>query len=220
MNSEIHKERMKPKNIYADIGTDQWEYTNDKYIGTGKGWNRNVLDTETGQPMSQNDEIADSDTLMRASGPSGAIKTTASFGEHQLQSPLTEQNINEYSNVGVLQKEFALGRDLLEKAIEKVDDQAMDNLSAHTSPTLEEINCMNVFFKMLAMLENEEAKVADSWDEFTDFNPETIHKLNNVSQKIEERNFEKDHVDSLREEFQMKNQENESEDIRNVKEFL
>ena len=222
MNSEIHKERMKPKNIYADIGRDQWDYINDNHIGTGKGWNKNVLGDEGQQEMFQNDEVADSDTLMRASGPSGAIKTTASFGE-PLQSPLTEgnmANINDYSNVEVLQKEFTLGKDLLEKAIEKIDSEAMNNLNAHTNATEDDISAANVFFKMISMLENQEARSAGEWEDITGFNDETVNKLNNIPQQIEDRNFEKDQVDILREEFQMKNQENEIQEIKNIKEIL
>lgn len=222
MNSEIHKERMKPKNIYADIGRDQWEYVNDGHISTGKSWNRNVLDSQIHPEMYLNDEAAESDTLMRATGPSGDIKSTGSFGG-QLQSPMTEQNmanINEYSNVEVLHKEFTLGKDLLERAIEKIDKDAMNNLNAHENATEDDLSAVNVFFKMIAMLENQEAESIENWADITEFNEETVDKLNNIPRQIENRNFEKEQVDILRDEFQMKNQENEIEEIRNIKEVL
>ncbi len=229
MNSEIHKERMKPKNIYADIGRDQYEYTQDKYIGTGKGWNRNVLDAQNEQTMYQNDEVAESDTLMRATGPAGAIQTTGSFPEG-MQSPLTEANLavaNDYEKVGNLERELILCKELVEKAIENLNEEAMENLKNHSNASEEDLSYANVLFKMLAMLDDEETESVENWDDLTGFNTDTINKLRNVSHKIEDRNFDRDQVDSLKEEFKIKNQENdeaegehENVDIQNLKEFL
>jgi hypothetical protein len=221
MNSEIHKERMKPENIYADIGRDQFEYINDKYIGTGKELNKNIFDNERTRPAFQDQKDLDSETLMRASGPAGEIRSTGSFAE-PLNSPATENvaTTNEYSNVEVLQKEFALGKDLLEKAIENIDQDGINRLANYHEATRDDLNSANVFFKMLAMLDNQEAKDIENWKDIEGFNQDVLQKLQNVPEKIENRNFDKGQVDILRDEFQMKNQEDENEDIKNLKEFL
>lgn len=72
MNAEILRDRMKPENIVKDIGRDQWDYTSDRVIGTGKSWNRNVMASQLNKPRVLSEgrypEEQEDDSLMRASG--------------------------------------------------------------------------------------------------------------------------------------------------------
>jgi len=224
MNSEIHKDRMKPKNIYKDIGRDQWEYANDKYIGTGKRFNDTVtngqLYNERVQSVGREEEGDES--LMRASGQTNAIRTTASFPE-ALGSPLTEENVigyNEFSTIQVLEKEFSLGKDLIEKAISNIDQECIERLRNHQEATEDELNTANVFFNMLAMLNNTEEHNKIEWGSITGFNEDTLDQLHNSPTQIEESKYEKSQVVNLRNNFKMKNEENENQDVKNLKEFL
>lgn len=223
MNAEIHKERMKPENIYKEIGRDQWEYANEGHVRTGNKWNHNVMNSENYNQQAQNVEASDEgdDSLMRATGPSGAGKTMATIREFH-GSPLTEENVigyNEYSNIEVLEKEFSLGKNLLEKAIDNLEG-SINNLNDHSDPSEEDLSTANIFFKILSMLDNEDFESVGSWKEITGFNEEIMPTLKQVPNKIEEGKFEKEKVDVLRDDFKMRSEENEHPDIKNLKEFL
>lgn len=217
MKAEMHRERMKPKNIYKELGRDHWDYANERAIGTGRGWNYNVIDSQLNPPRVQSagrtQEDAD-DSLMRATG------------QTQLASPLTEANVANYQeyadNIQILTKEFTLGKDLLEKAIRNIDEDCLNNLRNHQDASQHEINSANVFFKMLNMLNNAESQDYESWDQIKDnFNDGLIEDLQNASQQIEESNLDKEKVDHLREQFRMKgDNQQEADSIRNLKEFL
>ena len=228
MNSEIHRERMKPENIYKEIGRDQWEYANEGHVRTGKGWNGNVMNS---QNYAQNVEASEEgdDSLMRATGPSGAGRTAASIREVH-GSPLTEENVvgyNEYTSIEVLEKEFSLGKDLLEKAIKDIEG-SINNLKDSTGRSEEDLGTANIFFKILSMIHNEEFEAVERWQDLTGFNEDTLEKLQEVPRKLEEGKFDKEVVDKLRGEFKMRNEEKDSQDneekenkdIRNLKEFL
>jgi hypothetical protein len=222
MNAEIHKDRMRPENIYSDIGKDNWEYANDRYIGTGRGWNYNVMNAQLHQPRVRSvGRFGDEDeSLMRATGASQARLTTASFGETQ-GSLLTEANVigyNDFANVEVLLKEYSLGKGLLENSIENIDDRCIENLRNHKNATEHDIKCANVFFRMLAMLNKTKGEDQVSWESLASkFDAGLKDQISAVPQQIEERKFDKDAVDKMREEFRIKGDE---DNIKNMKEFL
>lgn len=223
MNSEIHKDRMKPENIEADIGRDQWEYANAKYIGTGKGFNSNITQGEVYNSRVQTvgrEEEGD-ESLMRASGPTNIFKTTGATPSEEQRSLLTEENVvgySEFSTIQVLEKEFSLGKDLLDKAVSNINQDCFDRLVNYQGANEEELETANVFFKVLAMLNNSDSETVDEWANLPGFNEVTLTQLEGVATKIEGGNFEKEKVDKLREEFKMKNDENQ--DIQNLREFL
>jgi hypothetical protein len=222
MNAEILKDRMKPENITKDIGRDQWEYANDRVIGTGRGWNTNVMDSQLHQPRvrSVGGYEEGDDSLMRATGQSKARFTTGSFGETQ-GSLLTEANVvgyNDFANIEVLLKEYSLGKGLLEKAIANIDDECIENLRNHANASEHDLKCANVFFRMLSMLNNGQDETHDTWESLASkFDFSLNDQLATISQQIEERKFDKDEVDKMREEFRIKGDEG---NIRNLKEFL
>ena len=217
MKSEMHRERMKPKNIYKDLGRDHWDYANDRVIGTGNGWNYSVIDSQLNPPRVQSvgrtPENVD-DSLMRAT-----VQT-------QMVSPLTEQNVAGYEQVEghieVLNKEFTLGKDLLEKAIRNIDDDCLNNLKNHQDASQHDVNSANVFFKVLNMLNNTDEQDYENWEQISDnFNEGLKEDLQNAPDQIERGNFDKSKVDSLREQFRMKSDApEEAQSIRNLKEFL
>lgn len=125
---------------------------------------------------------------------------------------------NEFSTIQALENEFSLGKDLLEKAISNIDQDSIERLKNYNEATDGELSTANVFFKMLAMLNNSDGLNASNWRELSGFNEATLTQISNVSTQIEEINFKKEKVDTLRKEFKMKNDENE--DIKNLKEFL
>ena len=228
MNAELRRERMKPKNIIKNIGRDQWEYANDRVIGTGRGWNYNVMDSQLHQPrvrsVGRTPEQVD-DSLMRETAHTGARETTASFGQ-RLQSPLTEANVVSYAdfaNLEVLQKEFALGKDLLQKAIDSINNDYINSLRGHRDASDQEISAGKVFVKMLSMLGGREPQgELENWEEISQNFDETLQdRLNRVPDQIEDRRYDKDEVDILRDDFKMKTGAEEDRGImRNVKEFL
>lgn len=228
MNAELLRERMKPKNIIHNIGRDQWDYANDRVIGTGKGWNYNAMDAQLHKPrmksVGRTPEAVD-DSLMRETAPTRARETTASFGQ-RLQSPLTEANVvsySEFANLEVLQKEFALGKDLLQKAIDNINRDYINALARHRDAADHEISTGRVFLKMLSMLSGRDLEGAlDNWEELSQHFDESLQgRLERVPDQIEDRRYNKDEVDKLREDFKMKaGAEEERGVMHNVKEFL
>lgn len=228
MNAELLRERMKPKNIIKNIGRDQWDYANDRVIGTGMGWNYNVMDAQLHKPRVRSvgrtpDQVDDS--LMRETAPTGARETTASFGQ-RMQSPLTEANVVSYSdfaNLEVLQKEFALGKDLLQKAIDNINNDYINSLRDHRDASDQETSAGRVFVKMLSMLGGRGPQgAAESWDEISqNFDESLQDRLRRVPDQIEDRRYNKQEVDKLRDDFKMKTGAEEERGIMyNIKEFL
>lgn len=131
MDSEIHRERMKPKNIYKNIGQDAWDYANDRVIKTGNGWNWNLINTQGGQPAEATSEFQPNldDTLMRASP--GARETVETIRVDPAAS-LTEANVVNYADYNadseVLIKEYTLSKNLLEQAIASINSDNIQQL--------------------------------------------------------------------------------------------
>jgi len=228
MNAELLREKMKPKNIIKNIGRDQWEYANDRVVGTGRGWNYNVMDAQLHKPrvrsVGRTPEQVD-DSLMRETAPTGARETTASFGQ-RMQSPLTEANVVSYAdfaNLEVLQKEFALGKDLLQKAIDNIDNRYINSLRDHRDASDQEASAGRVFVKMLSMLGGREPQgELENWEEISQSFDETLRdRLSRVPDQIEDRRYDKDEVDKLRDDFKMKTGAEEERGVmHNIKEFL
>lgn len=227
MNAEIQKERMKPENIYQNIGRDHWDYANDRVVGTGKGWNYNIMNTQLYKPRVQSvgrkgDAVDDS--LMRATGPTQARETTASFANRP-EAELSEANVMSYedfANVEVLEKEFNLGRDLLERAIDKVDDEYIKSLKNHKNASEHDVTIGKVFLNFLWMLDRNDGPTSiGSWDEVAQsIDEELPARLEKVADQIEDRRYDNEKVKDLREEFKMKGEEDERGIVYNLKEIL
>lgn len=148
MNAELLRDRMRPENIARDIGRDHWDYSNDRVIGTGKGWNYNVMDGQLFRPRVHStgrfNQEAD-DSLMRASGPAyigtSANRTAASREEIQEQSleDANVRNFNDYANPEVLEKELQLGKGLLLRACNSIDNDYLKSLKEHQNATEYEV---------------------------------------------------------------------------------
>ena len=235
MNAELLRDRMKPKNIIKDIGRDNWDYANDRVIGTSKGWNRNTMTSQMNRPRVLSDgrypEEREDDSLMRATGytqgrGTSAQKTQASAEQMQDPPSFTEANVTgyqEYADTEVLQKEFSLGKGLLLKAIGNIDDDYINQLKEHEDASEQEINACKVFFKVIWMLNNtKDTGSLDNWDEISkNFNESLQQELQQVPENIEQRRYDKEEVDNLREEFKIKAESGEDKGLmHNIKEFL
>jgi len=228
MNAEILRDRMKPKNIYADIGKDHWEYSNDRVIGTGNSWNQNIITSQVNQPRVQNfgrSPEGGDDSLMRETEQTFARNTATGSAPNQNQSELTEANVVSYadfSNLEVLQKEFIFCKDLLDKAIDNVDDEYINSLNNQEGAPEHDVKTASVFLRLVWMLNDDEREESlESWDEISNhFNQQLHQQISEVPNNIEHRNFEKSLVDKLREDFKMKVSEEEKGVMENIKEFL
>ena len=208
MNAEILKERMKPKNIKDNIGRDQWDYSNERVIGTGKGWNWNVVNSDyqyTGiQTTGKFPEVDDS--LMRASGPT-IIDSSGRKGD--------AANYADYANMEVLDKEFVLGKGLLLKAIQNVNNDYLNSLKEHKSPTDHEIHTARTLLKLVWHLNNtQNFDSLDEWNEICNYlNDDFLKQLNNIPERIDRKQYNKKEIEHFREEFKSKSDSREDSGI-------
>lgn len=172
MNAEILKERMKPKVIQDNIGRDQWDYSNDKVIGTGNGWNYNVFDPDLKKTRTKSTgRFAEGeDSLMRASGPAfveGSGKKDNTVTIYQEQS--NQENVTsyaDYADLEVLDKEFVLGKSLLLKAIKNINPEYLNSLRELEYPTEQEIHTARALIKLVWHLINSQNSGAlEEWSE-------------------------------------------------------
>jgi hypothetical protein len=226
MNAELHRERMKPKNIYKNIGRDHWDYSNDRVIGTGKSWNYNVINAQLHQPRVQSvgRSPGEDDSLMRVTEKTFARDTFGSIPQN-VQSELTEANVvsyADYSNLEVLQKEFIFWKDLLDKAIGNIDDDYVNSLRVHRDAPESDIKTASVFLRLMWMLNGNDGEHSlNNWDEISGHFDESLQQqISQVPTNIEERKFDKEEVDKLREDFKMKAKEEDKGIMENIKEFL
>lgn len=113
MNAEILKERMKPENIQDNIGRDQWDYSNDKIIGTGRGLNWEVVNKEYNEKLigSTGKFQETDDTFMRASGPAGIdsleIKSNAEKNFNKTDNQADISRSIDQRNIAALEQEYS-----------------------------------------------------------------------------------------------------------------
>lgn len=130
---------------------------------------------------------------------------------------------SEYADEEVLQKEFSLGKGLLLKAISNIDDEYINQLKEQESVSENEINTCKVFFKMVKMLNDiKDTDGLDNWENIVKhFDDKLQDQLKEVPEQIEQRNYVKDEVVQLREEFKVKTESGDEGGImHNIKEFL
>lgn len=226
MDAEILRERMKPENIKNNVGQDQWDYGNDRVIGTGRGWNYNAFGNQIHQPAYQantqySPEIDDS----LARDTFGQRDTSLRIPEENASASLTEANVVNYAEYradrAVLLKELALGKELLDKAIANITSEYLSNLSNHDDASVNEINCSNVFLKLVGHLNGtDNSEENKTWENISkQLNNSILAQINTVSDKIESGSYDIDTVNSLKNEF--KDRSDDNHDImHNIKEFL
>lgn len=153
MNAEILKERMKPEVIRDNIGRDQWDYSNDKIIGTGNGWNYNVFNPDFARTKETGRFADQDDSLMRASGPafpegSGNKDNTVTIYQEQTNQE-NSASYADYADLEVLDKEFVLGKSLLLKAINNVTPEYLNSLKEHKDATDQEVHTARTLIKLV-----------------------------------------------------------------------
>lgn len=214
MNAELLKDRMKPKNIIQDVGRDHWDYSNDRVIGTARAWNWNVIQADL-----RGEEEPD-DSLMRASGPINIIDTSGRKTDVTNNLPQDQARVisyADYADLDVLNKEFMLGKGLLLKAIDNITPKYLDSLKEHTEASANEIQLISTLLNLLeALNKSKNFDSLNSWGEVCEhLNSNLINKLDSVSDKIQQRNYNKDQLNQIREEFKIKPGSSNQDDILN-----
>ena len=218
LDAEIHRERMKPHNIYANIGRDAWDYANDRVIGTGKGWNYNLVAENAGTRVGGVD-----DSLARETMPQREV-SFAQSPEEQANQTLTETNVVNYANFNadreVLKKEFGLSKGLLDQAAGNINSDYFKKLSDHTSDTPEDLNAVNVFLDLVNYLNGSEFESYTSWAEATaKMDDQLAEKAKNLPSKIEDREYNKNAINDLKERFKDRS-DDQNDLLHHIKEYL
>ena len=215
MNAELHKQRMKPQNIYRDIGRDHWDYANDRVIGTGNTWNQNVMNSQLYKPRVQSagrtPEDAD-DSLMRATQPTNARMSTGSFPQAEGQD--AEQQVisyEDYNKVEELKYQIPFCRSDLKNGIGKLDDDYINKLKEHKDASDHDVSIANVFLQFLWMLnDNDGPSTLKNWEQVVQHLDSKIpDQLQNLERQIEDNKYDLETVDKLRNQFSMKSGEEE-----------
>lgn len=226
MDAEILRERMKPENIKANIGQDAWDYANDRVIGTGKGWNHNLITQQMQAPGQEGTAEFPSridDSLARATIPQ-RDNSFEQAEEAVQEASLTEGNVANYNDYNadreVLSKEYALSKDLLDRAAASINSEYLKKLVDNKDANHEDLTAAHVFKALVSHLNEEEIGSHETWEDIIqDFNDEYVEKVQKASIKIEEGKYNKDVVSNLKEEFKDRSND-EDELLHNIKEYL
>lgn len=222
MNAEILKERMRPEVIKDNIGRDQWDYSNDKVIGTGNGWNYNVFDPDLKRVTTKTTgRFAEEDSLMRASRPafaenSGENKSVTIYEEQPNQENV--RSYADYADFEVLDKEYAIGKSLLLKALKNVTPEYLNSLREHSNPTEQEIHIARTLIKLVwCLIKSNNDDSLEEWSNICNYlNEDFITQLNSIPEKIDRRNYNKKEIEHFRQDFKLKSSSEENSGLLHI----
>lgn len=212
MDAEMLKERMKPENIKKNIGRDQWEYSNDRVIGTSKGLNFRTIVSQVYNPIGTTGTFPhkQDDSLARETS---FARTTAHTGVHESLLLLPD----------VLQREFTMGQDLLDELANKINMNCFKLIADNCTSSEKNLNTVGVFLKLVWLLNNQESdEDLDSWERVLGhLNDDLIQKARRVTSIISENKYDIQSVLKVREEFKRRFSVKDPEDpISIIIEFI
>jgi hypothetical protein len=228
MDSEIHRERMKPQNINNTIGLDAWEYANDRVIGTGKGWNYNVITQQNGQRVGTTGEFTQDidDSLARDTiqQRDTSFAETSEVPVGHVEQPLTEENVVNYADFNadreVLRKEYSLSKGLLDQAASNITPDYFKKLSEHKDASSEDLTAAHVFVALISHLNGNDIHQHQTWDEATQgMDEQLIESAKNILDQIEDRKYDREVINNLKEEFKDRS-DDKNDMLHNIKEYL
>ena len=206
-------------NIIHDIGRDHWDYSNDKVIGTGHGWNWNVVQSNLHKEEAE-------DSLLRASGPINIVDTSGKKTNATntfVQDQARVISYADYADLDVLNKEFMLGKGLLLKAIDNITPEYLNSLKEHNNANESEIQLISTLLNLLEVLNrSKNFNQLNSWDDVCEYlNENLISQLVNASENIQQRNYDREVLYQIREEFKVKpDSKNQNDVLVNIKEVM
>ena len=163
---------------------------------------------------------------MRASGPSGIVDSSGKKSDitiTRIEDPARITSYADYADIDVLNREFILGKELLIKAIKNITPEYLNSLKEHTNASDFEIHYSATILNLLRILNK--TKNADSlsnWAQICEhLNDDFLTQLSNLPEKIQQRDYDREKVFEIREQFRIKPESsNDSRILHNFKEAL